>query len=373
MSKPSNLEYCLNTWLHNLDKYEAGKSFEEVIAEYGFEAEDILKLASNETTLGPSPKAVEAGKQAVEKSNYYYDPYSSEFVRFLEQHYQKQGLDIDQFGIVTGNGMDNVLDNLGKLFLDPKSSIIINSPTFVYYKLLAEWHGAEIIDIPRLTDKQFTIDVDKTLASIKPNTKIIFLCSPNNPTGCVIELEDIEQIAKQSRAIVFVDHAYLQFTDAKYDAIKLINKYPNIVIGHTFSKAYALAGLRIGYAIMHRDIKNAYQLVSAPFVNSGVSVAAAQAAIEDEEHLQKVISINEAGKKQYYEALESMGLSYEPTESNFLLIKHSKYTARELAAKLLKKAIIVRPMESVSQNTIRVTIGSEAENDRLIKALQELD
>lgn len=369
MPQDFSLEKVLNPWLLDLDSYKAGASLEAVIEEHGLKEEEILKFGSNESTIGASPKAIAAAQEACTKSHFYIEPRALWFTKYLEHHYAKS-IDMKDLGIVVGNGMDYILDLLGKLFLDTDSSIVISSPTFVYYKLVAEWAGSEVIDIAR--DDKYNIDPVKIINSVKDNTKIVFLCSPNNPTGNLMSIKDIEYIAQNVNCLVFVDHAYIQFTDPEHDAKNIISKYPNMIIGYTFSKAYALAGYRVGYGLMHRNIYDKYMQVIAPFANTRGSLAAAKAAIEDTEHMQKIIDNNNQGKEYLYKELPKLGFEFFPTESNCILMKHPKFTCEYISSELIKKGIIIRPMSAVCPNSIRVTIGLPKENERFIKALGEI-
>ena len=358
----------LNPWLKDLESYEAGKSFEEVMGDYGLKESDILKLASNETTLGTSPKAIKAAAEAVNKSHFYEEAYSQWFRKYLENKFKEEGIDT---GVVVGNGMDSIIETLAKLFLDQDSSIVISSPTFIYYKLAADWAGAELIDTGRDANN-FSIDSEKILKSVKENTKIVFICSPNNPTGNLTSLEEIEYLAKNLNCLLFVDHAYIEFTDRSQDAKKIIEKYPNLVIGYTMSKAYALAGYRVGYGLMSKELRDKCLQVMAPFLNTRPSLAAAKAALEDKDHLNKVVHNNEIGKSFYYHELPKLGFEFTPTDANYILIKHPELTADELCLALLKTGIIVRNMKSVCPHSVRLTIGTDAENKRVLKALAEL-
>ena len=255
------LKSCLNPWLHGLDMYPAGATIQDVLAKSGLAADEIIQLNRNETTIGTSPKVIAAVEKAVSSANYYPEVNCQDLVDDLTDYYSGLGLDMGKLGIVIGNGMDSILDNIAHLFLSKDSSIIVSSPTFIYYELIANWSGAELIDVPRNIDKEkniYTTDPDAILAAVKDNTKVVFLCSPNNPTGELTNIETIEYLAKNLDCMLYVDHAYIQFCEDKQDARHLIEKYPNLIVGYTFSKAYAMAGYRVGYAIMHQEIKNRF-------------------------------------------------------------------------------------------------------------------
>jgi len=364
----AKIKSLLNPWLQDLEVYEAGKSFEEVMEEFDLKEDQILKLASNETTMGPSPKAIQAAATAIGKSNYYDEAYSQWFIKYLETKFKEEGINSS---VLVGNGMDSIIETIAKLFIGTKSSIILSSPTFIYYKLAAEWAGAEIIDTGRKPE-DFSIEPEKILNAVKDNTKIVFICSPNNPTGNLTSLEEIEYLAKNLNCLLFVDHAYIEFTNGDHNAKKIVDRYPNLIIGYTFSKAYALAGFRVGYALMNKEIRDKCLQVMAPFLNTRPSLAAAQAALEDKDRLDKVIHNNEAGKNFYYAELPKLGIEFKPTDANYILMRHPDLSAGDLSLALLKTGIIVRPMKAVCPNSIRLTIGTEAENKRVINSLKEI-
>lgn len=365
----------INPWIQKIEAYGAGKTFEEVIKAYGFEEKQILRLASNETTIGTSPKAIEAAITAAFRSNYYDEPKSESLVHALERKFENDGVDMSKVGVVVGNGLDNIMEHLARLFLSKDSSVITCPPTFVYYNLVAKWVGSEVINVPRNIKDNFNLNIDEILSTVKDDTRILFLCSPNNPTGHIIPIEQIETLAKnllERDVLLFVDHAYIEFTDPAYDAKHLIAKYPNIITGYTFSKAYAMAGFRVGYALMSKGLQQEYMKVITPFACARASIAAAKAALEDTEHLKKVVDINNKGKEYLYKELDRLGFEYHKTEANFIIMRNLKDTADEILDKLLKQAIIVRAAKTVCPYCIRVTIGTDAENQRLVEALEKL-
>lgn len=394
-----SIDSVLNPWLLNSKEYAAGKTFEYVMEKYGFKREEILRLAGNETTLGISQQAIEAAIQAINGSNFYDEPNSESLVVEIEHKLAKEGLDLNKAGVVVGNGMDSIIEHLFMLFTDSQSSIIDLPPTFTYYQFTAKRHGVELINIPRQEIKQgkflgYAIDIEQIKKSIKANTKMVFLCSPNNPDGSVIEKSQIEDLAKYlltKNILLFVDHAYVDFCDrSKYDATLLVNQYPNLIVGFTFSKAYALAGFRVGYAVVPQALKQKYFTHMTPFLCSRPSIAAAKAALQDQTHLQKIIKSTQAERETL--GLELLGLDFEvfDTQSNFYLIRPNpallarlqesysqdslgtKSIADYVLEKLMSKGIIVRAMNSVSPETLRITIGTPEENKRLIKSLKEI-
>ena len=329
----------INPWISEAPEYLTGKTFEDLIAEYGFKQEDIVRLAGNECTLGPSPKAKQAAQDVLSISNYYDEPNSESLTKALEASFEAKGLDMSKLGVTVGNGMDNIMEHLARIALDKDSSALITSPTFSYYEVMTKRLGADVIDVP-LSKTDFGIDPDKIISSIKDNTRIVFLCSPNNPTGSVIALSDIEKIAQAyPDTIVFVDHAYIEFANRdEYEATKIIEANPNIVIGYTFSKAFCLAGYRVGYALMHKDLQKEYLKAITPFVCAKPSLAAARAALADTDHIDQVLEANEIGKEFVLEPLRKMGFEVYPSQTNFYLISHEDYFAADILGALLEQA-----------------------------------
>lgn len=394
-----NLDQILNPWLRSSKEYAAGRTFEYVMEKYGFKREEILRLAGNETTVGISPKAIEAAKEAILGSNFYDEPRSESLVTELEKFFAKRNIDFNKVGIVAGNGMDSIIDHILMLFTDSQQSIIDLSPTFTYYKFSAKRLGAEVIEIPRKVVNRdhylkYEIDFEGILKNIKNNTKLVFLCSPNNPDGAACSLEEIENLTKQllnKNILLFVDHAYIDFCDRdRYDAANLVAKYPNLIVGYTFSKAYSLAGFRVGYALMSKELQKKYFNQITPFLCSRPSIAAAKAALNDQEHLKKVTNTIISQRDNLSSTYSKLGFEVFETEANFHLLRPGKdllkkitidFAKDSLAAKtiadyllekLLSKGIIVRAMLQIDDLSLRFTIGTEAENQRLIRELQTI-
>lgn len=360
-----DLNKALNPWLEASGEYQAGKTFEYVIEKYGLSRSEIIRLAGNESTIGTSPKAIKAAQEAATNSNYYDEPQSESLIQALENKFKAEGLDMSKLGIVAGNGMDAIIEHTLGLFCDNSSSIVNYSPTFIYYDFAARRRGIEIIDVPR------TQSVSALVDAVKGNTKIVFLCSPNNPDGSIIEVAEIEKLAvklEKKNIILFVDHAYIDFAEAQYNASPLAEKYPNIIIGYTFSKVYAMAGFRVGYGLMSKELQLRYLKLNTPFLIARSSIAAAKAALKDKEHLAKIIENNK--KQKPYLMAELTRLGYKPQESqaNFILFE-AKIKATEFLEKLMAQGIIIRAIPNVSDFALRVTIGTEQENKAFIKAL----
>lgn len=365
-----------NVWLNATKPYQAGKTFEDLARDYRLEINEILRLAGNEATLGTSPKAIKAAQEASSNSNFYAEPKSESLISALEEDFSKS-LDLTNLSFVCGNGMDSIIEHCLSLFAKTGDSIINLTPTFIYYAFAAERQGLEVIEVKRqeitLADntKSHGLDIADVVNAIQDNTKIIFLCSPNNPDGSVIGLNEIRKMAEicEERGIVlFVDHAYIQFTDRKrYDAREIIKDFPNMIIGYTFSKAYAMAGFRVGYALMHTKMQTKFLSLLTPFLIAKPSIAAAQAALGDKEHLEKILENNNSQKQWLTDELMKLDFEVFQSEANFLLVRSKE---QKLFNELLKKGIIVREMKDT--NALRITIGKPEENQRLVKAIREI-
>jgi histidinol-phosphate aminotransferase len=364
-----------NAWLNETQAYQAGKTFEDLAKEFGIDPKDVLRLAGNESTIGTSPKAIKAAQEASSSSNFYAQPKSEELLEALEKNFS-EAVDLKDLAFVCGNGMDSIIEHCFTLFTKPGDSIVNITPTFVYYDFAATRQGLEIVDVKRIEEassefSRFRVDIDAVINSIKENTKIVFLCSPNNPDGSVTELEDIEklaQVCQEKNIILFVDHAYIEFTDRKkYDARSIVKDYPNMIIGYTFSKAYAMAGFRVGYALMHKELQERFLTLLTPFLIAKPSIAAAVAALQDQEHFDKIIKNNEVQKPALEKELLNLGFEVFQSSANFILCRSTK---EDLFDRLLEKGIIIRNMKDI--NALRITVGTQTENQRLITTIKEI-
>lgn len=359
----------INPWILSAEAYPAGKTFEEVASQYGLKESEILRLAGNETTLGPSPRAIRAAEKELIRSNFYAEPFAESLTRKLELKYKAS--------VAVGNGMDSVLDHLASLLLNPESSIVIQSPTFAYYKSIAERSGAKIIDVARSSPESsagatYSVDPECIISAIQDSTKIVFICTPNNPTGNSFSRVEIEYLAAETskrNVYLFVDEAYIDFSRHS-SVVELLSQYPNLIVGRTFSKAYGLAGFRVGYAMMAAELKREYSKIMVPFLCARASVAAAEAALDDSEHLKRVVETVIKGRDQLYKEFIRLKIEHYPSDANFILFKTSK-PAAEIIEALAQQGVIIRAQKAVCPRALRVTVGTEKENKRFIRALTE--
>lgn len=361
--KPSVAEH-----IANIVPYPPGKPIEELEREYGISGS--IKLASNENPLGPSPKAVEAIVAATSKLNRYPDG-SGFYLR--KRLAEKHRLPFDS--ILLGNGSNEIIELVIRAFMSPGDEVMMPEPSFLLYKLVVQWMGGRAAPIPLKED--WGIDLDKMAEAVTAKTKVIFLTNPNNPTGKVISKTDFEAFLSrvpQSAAVV-LDEAYIEFntnpdTPLGFDYIS--GQSPAVIVLRTFSKAYGLAGLRIGFGAMDPEIAGFLNRVRQPFNTGSLAQAAALAAIDDDEFLSRSRQTTWSGLQFLYKEVEKMGLRHIPSEANFFLIE-VPCEAKELYEAMLRRGVIIRSMASYGMKRfIRVNVGLPEENIRFIGALKEV-
>ena len=298
----------------DLKPYIPGKPIEDVKRELGLS--EVIKLASNETSIGPSPLAVEAIKKEVENINLYPEA-SGRLLREKIAHKLK----IDKEMIIIGNGADDVIDLIGMAFINDGEEIIIGETTFPAYKIAVKIMGGKLTTVKL---KDFRFDLDEILQRINKKTKIIFLDNPNNPTGTIITKEEVSAFMKKvpQDVIVVFDEAYYDYVeDRNYpDSLSYILEGRNVIVIRTFSKIAGIAGVRVGYAIAKKDLIGYLRRVVNPFTANRLAQVAALASLDDEKHYKKVLKSNHEGKKYLYKELKKLELSYVPTEGNFIFV-----------------------------------------------------
>jgi len=347
--------------IKSISPYVPGKPIEELERELGISGS--IKLASNENPLGPSPKAVNAVKKALEGLNRYPD--GSGF--YLSQALAKK-LDVENNQIILGNGSNELIELAVRTFVQPGDEVVSADPSFVVYKMITQAVGGANVIVPC---KNMTHDLDAMAEAITPKTKLVFIANPNNPTGTMNTKAEIDRFMAKvpDHVLVCVDEAYFEYvTRADYpDSIDYLREGKNILALRTFSKIYGLAGLRIGYGITTAEINEMMNKVRQPFNTNSLGQIGALAALSDRKHVEKSVTLNNEGKQLLYRELDKLGVKYIPTETNFILFETQK-DAKELYTALLKKGVIIRPM---GPTRLRVTIGLPEENQRFVKELEE--
>ncbi|MFQ6043401.1 MAG: histidinol-phosphate transaminase [Candidatus Poribacteria bacterium] len=349
-----------------IQPYQGGKPIEEVERELGIT--DIIKLASNENPLGPAPMAVSAIKAAAEKVNLYPDGNSYYLKNALAKH-----LNVKPENLILGNGSNEVLTVIGDTFVSPGDEVIYSEQAFVVYTLVANVCGAKSITTPL---KDYTHDLQAMADCITDKTKVIFIANPNNPTGTMVNAQQVEAFMKRvpDDVLVAFDEAYYEYVEREDypQTLKYVHDGRNVIVLRTFSKIYGLAGLRIGYGISNENIVELMNKVRQPFNANLIAQAAAQASLKDTEHVEKSRRNNSEGKKYLYGKLEELSIDYVLSEGNFILI-HLNRSGQEVTDELLKLGVIVRPMMGYKfPNSIRVTVGTAEQNQRFIEALREV-
>jgi len=353
-----------NQQLRDLVPYEPGKPIEDVARELGIDPDDIIKLASNENPLGPSPKAVEVMKSTADQVNIYPDGGGWKLRNAIAD---KFSLSMDN--VILGNGSNEIIEFIGHAFLSPGDQIIAAEHAFVVYKLMATLFGAETIEVP---DPGFVHDLDSMADAITERTKEIFIANPNNPTGTLVTQDQIDRFMDRvpDRVIVVFDEAYYEFLDTPPDTLKYVREGRNVVVMRTFSKIQGLAGLRIGYGLAPSALASVLQKTRQPFNANHLAQEAALAALADEEHQFQTKSITDEGRRFLQESFEKMGLEYIPSYANFILVKVGDGDA--VFDKLLRKGVIVRAMRSYKlPEWVRISIGTKKENHRCVELLKE--
>ncbi len=350
----------------DLKPYIPGKPIEEVKRELGLK--EVVKLASNETSIGPSPLAVEAIKKEI-KNIHLYPEGSSRQLREKLAHKLK----LDKEMLIIGNGADNIIDLIGMAFINEGDEVISGEVTFPAYETVTKIMGGKLISV-KLENYRF--DLEEIVQRINERTKIIFICNPNNPTGTIVNKEAVDKFIRQvpKDVIIVFDEAYYDYVEDKNypNSLSYVLAGKSVIVLHTFSKIAGLAGVRIGYGIAKPELISCLRRVVNPFTTNRLAQVAALASLDDEEYYRKVLKTNQKGKRYLYRELKKLGFFYIPTETNFIFLD-LKEDSEIVFEKLLKKGVIVRPGKIYGcPNFIRVTIGTTYENKRFIRAIREV-
>src|SRR5579872_361795 len=345
--------------LLGIKPYVPGKPIEDLERELGIK--NASKIASNENPLGPSPKVIGALENALPRIHRYPDGGAYNLSNALARH-----LGVEANQLLLGHGSNELIVRLGQMVLNPGDEVIFAEPGFFVYSSTALLCEA----MPRPQPlRDFKHDLKLFERAINHKTKAVFIANPNNPTGTMIRLSEIETFLKSCPAhvLVVLDEAYYEYVDdpAYFESIKLLPKYPNLVILRTFSKAYGLAGLRVGYGIAHPELVEVFQKIREPFNVNGLAMVAAEAALNDLIHVKKVVELNRTMRKKLFDGLLKLGLNPPATQANFVYFETPD--SDSLYQQLLKKGIIVRPM---GPKALRVTTGTEEETKNFLKTFE---
>jgi len=364
----SRFEKLAKGGISELVTYEPGRPIEEVARELGFEdISEITKLASNENALGPSPLAVEAMAEFSTKMHLYPDGGAFYLKQALVA---KLGIEQDQ--LLIGNGSNELLEFIGHVFLGKNAGVVMADRAFVVYKLVAAMFGAPLVTVPM---QNLTHDLDAMLEAITDKTRVVFIVNPNNPTGTVVTQDAIDAFMDRvpENVIVCFDEAYVELLPEAEQPTTLdyVRQGRNVIVLRTFSKTYGLAGLRVGYAVAPATCISLLNKVRQPFNVNSMALAAAQAAVGDDAHVERTRRLVTDGLQQYYNAFDEMGLEYVSSSANFILVKVGQ--GRRCFEELKKLGVIVRPMDGYGlPDYIRITVGTAEENACCIDALGKL-
>ena len=338
--------------------YVFAKKAEDIAREYGIDR--IARLASNENPEPLSAVAGEAAGRALLTVNRYPDERVNILMNALRAFY-------GDYQFVTGVGMDGVIETVIRTLVEPGEKVAISVPTFSFYSLAAMGQGAEVITVPREMD--FSINT-KTLIRAAQEAKITILCSPNNPTGNATSSEIVEEILKAIEGVLFLDNAYVEFSD--YDYLPLMKRHENLILGRTFSKVHSLAGLRIGYAFTPRWLPPWYTRAGTPFAVNSVSAAAAAAALADTPHAERYIAQVKRWRKRFVTDVKYPIL---PSDANFVMVDVAPHKSDDVVENLARKGVVVRSCRSfagLEDHYIRVSIGEDWENERFVQVINGL-
>ncbi len=366
MSKISDI---FKSHLKDFKPYKGGKSRDEINSN----GKKLYKLSSNENILGPSPLALQAIQNEIHQVSQYPDRTDTKLRNALSEFY-KETLSPKQF--FTANSGVDVLDLICRAFLDHNSEVIISSPTFKPYILFAKKMGAKVIDIP-LNPEEFSYDANAVLAAINENTRLVFLTNPNNPTGNIIPKQIVNKIINEvpDHVVVVHDEVYFQFAEEQTDysqVVDQVNEGKAVIAVNSFSKAYGLAGMRVGYAYTTEEIAQYVSQFRRPFMLNKLGLAGAIAALKDDAFIDKTKALIRKEKTYLYQALDDLQIKYWKTAANFILIK-PEMDDKIFEAKMLEEGIMVRPVANFgADECIRVTIGDREANTAYINALKKV-
>jgi len=355
-----------NPQLRSLQPYEPGKPVEDLARELGLEPGKIIKLASNENPLGPSPKARQAMIETLERSHFYPDGGGY----YLREAIAEE-LGLSMANVILGNGSNEIIEFLGHAYLQPGDEVVVAKHSFAVYRLMAQLFGAKVVDVP---DPDFVADLDGMLAAITPRTKEVFIANPNNPTGTMVFQDDIDRFMSRvpEHVMVVFDEAYYEFLDDAPDVLKYVRAGRNVVVLRTFSKIQGLANLRIGYGLAAPEIVEVLQRARQPFNANGIAQAGALAGMRDKTHMEETRRVTDEGRNFLQAEFLDMDLEFVPSHANFVLVRVGD--GKKVFEALLRRGIIVRAMGSYGlPEWIRVSIGTMPQNKTFVADLREMD
>lgn len=360
-----SLSHFANRFVCDLVAYEPGKPIEETARELGLDPATIVKLASNENPLGPSPLAREAMKSAIADTHIYPDGGG---FRLRSAIAESLGFEISN--VVLGNGSNEIIELLCHTFLSRNTSLIAAEHAFVVYKLMATLFGAHYREVP---DPGFIHDLDAMADAIDADTRLVFIANPNNPTGTMVGQEEIDRFMDRlpDHVVAVFDEAYIEFPDNAPDTLRYVKEGRNACVLRTFSKLHGLAGLRVGYGLAPAHLASLLQKARQPFNVNSMAQAAAIAALGDADHMEHTRRINREGMAFLAGTFDDLGLTYVPSHANFLLVRTGN--GDEVFRRMLAQGVIIRAMSSYKlPDWVRISIGTAGQNQRCAQVLKEV-
>jgi histidinol-phosphate aminotransferase len=353
------------SYVRSIAPYQPGKPISELAREMGLDEAGIVKLASNENPLGIGPRTRAAIDASLADIARYPDGNGYVLKQALSARYG-----VDMSSIVLGNGSNDVLELVALAFLGPGRAAVMSQHCFAVYPLATQARGARAIVVPA---KSYAHDLDAMAKAVDDETYVVWAANPNNPTGTLAQPDEVEAFLRKvpERVLVVIDEAYNEYiqADLRTDTLKLLKRHPNLVVTRTFSKAYGLAGLRVGYALAHPSVADVMNRVRQPFNVNSIGLAAAAAALDDMEFVARSYAENLNGLRQLEEGARKLGLEFIPSYGNFLTVRVGR--AAEIFKRLLRRGVIVRPVAGGYglPEHLRVTTGTAAENEKFLNAL----
>jgi histidinol-phosphate aminotransferase len=362
-----SLPFALNPVLRQLPVYQPGRPITEVARELGLSDRRIIKLASNENPLGPSPAALAAIRRALRQIHLYPDGNA-----FYLKQKLAANLQVDPANLILGNGSNDIIEFLGHALMGPGDDVVVSEFCFAIYPIVARLFGANVITVPA---RNHGHDLPAMAGAITARTKAVFVANPNNPTGTLAPSEEVRHFIQSipSNVVLIMDEAYIEFLEEPLNLVPLIysGDKPNLILMRTFSKIHGLAGLRLGYGIGHPEFIAALEKIRQPFNINSMAQAAGLAALDDLEHVRKTRENNLLGRKFLEDAFTRMGLPFVPSSANFVLVQVGE--GQLVFEEMQKLGVITRPMSSYKlPEWLRVSIGTPRENNRVVKALKRV-
>ncbi len=359
------MKHIAHSWIAELRMYEPGKPIEELARELGFDTvADIVKLASNENALGPSPLAVRAMKRCAREMHRYPDSSAHRL-----RHALAQRLAVAPDQILVANGSNELIEFIGHVFLGPEIEMVMADRAFAIFRLIGEMFRARVVTVPM---RALTHDLEAMRAAITPATRVVFVANPNNPTGTMVSNAALDRFVRSvpEHVVVALDEAYIELLPEAQqpDSLRYVREGRKVIVLRTFSKTYGLAGLRIAYAVAPEEGIQLLHRVRQAFNFNAMALVAAEAALQDHAFVRRTRRLVRDGLRLFERVLPEIGLPFVPSVANFLLVETGR--ARDIFLAMQREKIIVRPMDGYGlPDHVRVTVGTRAENVRCLRAL----